>query len=383
MLDTAAFQKVADEAHTALLTFLGTEVRGSITLLTENELKEAKAQEAKFEKTRVALDAAIGDVVQLKASKKTKPENLQAAEAKQEAAQQLFDATGQESQETFVDINLMIETMLVEKLCDYMDAYRDYFQTVSRYLNDIVPSVFNYKRFVQDAKETRESIMLPQNVAAQTNGATPGLPVFGLPLDVLLKRQGSIVPTLVQGAVDWLAEHGLQEAGLFRISSSASELARFKSWCNSTDNPDFTTIHDPHLVASILKTFFRELPEPVMTYNLYQKLIDTNILSAVNERVTSIATIIEALPDANYQTIRLLLWLLNCVIVYSDKNMMTAGNLATCWAPNLVAPETLNPSNFDPFEPRAVIEFMIQHYNEIFPSDEEIEASEGTEPQDG
>jgi hypothetical protein len=70
------------------------------------------------------------------------------------------------------------------------------------------------------------------------------------------------------------------------------------------------------------------------------------------------------------------MWLLNCIIVYSDKNMMSSGNLATCWAPNLMAPETINPSNFDPFEPRAVVEFMIEHYNEIFPDDEAIEAAE-------
>lgn len=361
-----------DEAHSTLATFIGSELRTNLTLLTENELKDAKTQEAKFEKTRVALDAAISEVQQLRSSKKTKPEAITAAEGKQETATQVFEGTGAETQETLAEINQMIEVMLIEKMCDFMDSYRDYFQNVSRYLNDIVPSLFNYKRYIQEAKETRESVIIAPAPSQANNGTV----VFGQPLDLIIARQGAVVPTIVQYSVDWLAEKGLQEAGIFRISVAASELAQLKIWCNTTDNPDFSTITDPHLVASILKTYFRELPEPVMTYALYQRLVDTNNMADLSERVHAISSSIDLLPDANYQTIRLLFWLLNCIIIYSDKNMMTAGNLATCWAPNLMAPETINPSNFDPFEPRAVIEFMIQHYNEIFPSDEDIEQAE-------
>lgn len=361
-----------DEAHSTLAAFIGAEVRTNINLLTENELKDAKTQEAKFEKTRVALDAAISDVQQLKSAKKTKPETLAAAEGKQEAANQVFEATGAETQETLAEINMMVETMLIQKMCDFMDAYREYFQSVSRYLNDIVPSLFNYKRYVQDAKETRETIM----IAPTPSQSNTGTVVFGQPLDTIIARQGAVVPTLVQAAVDWLAENGLQEPGVFRISVAAPELAQLKNWCNSTDNPDFSTVSDPHLVASILKTYFRELPEPILTYALYQRLVDTNNIADLNEHILAISSALDLLPDSNYQTIRLLFWLLNCVIIYSDKNMMNAGNLATCWAPNLMAPETINPSNFDPFEPRAVIEFMIQHYNDIFPSDEEIAEAE-------
>ena len=373
VLDTAAFQKVADEAHTTLSAFLGTDVRSNLTLLTENEFKDAKTQEAKFEKARVALDAAIGEVSTLKSSKKTKPETLQVAEAKQESAQNLFESCGQETQETLAEINLMVETMTTEKLCDFMDAYREYFQTVSRYLNDIVPTLYNYKRYVQDSKETRESIML----APPQTALNPAALVFGQPLDVVIARQGSVVPTIVQAAVDWIAEHALQETGIFRISAAAPELAVLKNFCNTTDNPDFSTINDPHLVAAVLKTYFRELPEPILTYALYSKLVDTNNISDANERVNAVATLLDSLQDPNYQSLRLLFWLLNCIIIYSDKNMMTAGNLATCWAPNLMAPETID-AHFDAFEPRAVIEFMIQRYNDIFPSDEEIEAVSGS-----
>lgn len=355
-----------------LTTFIGAEIRTNLNLLTENELKDAKTQEAKFEKTRVALDAAISEVQQLKGSKKTKPETLAAAEGKQEAANQLFEGTGAETQETLAEINQMIEAMLIEKMCDFMDAYREYFQNVSRYLNDIVPSLFNYKRYIQEAKENRESVI----IAPIQTPSTSATLVFGQPLETVIARQGAVVPTLVQACVDWLAEKGLQEAGIFRISVAASELAQLKNWCNTTDNPDFSTVNDPHLIASILKTYFRELPEPVMTYALYQRLVDTNNMADIAERTATISSSLDLLPDSNYQTIRLLFWLLNCVIIYSDKNMMNAGNLATCWAPNLMAPETINPSNFDPFEPRAVIEFMIQHYNEIFPSDEDIEMAE-------
>jgi hypothetical protein len=49
---------------------------------------------------------------------------------------------------------------------------------------------------------------------------------------------------------------------------------------------------------------------------------------------------------------------------------MSPGNLATCFAPNIISPEVLDPVTFDPFEPRAVIEYMIEHFPAVFGEDE-------------
>jgi hypothetical protein len=49
---------------------------------------------------------------------------------------------------------------------------------------------------------------------------------------------------------------------------------------------------------------------------------------------------------------------------------MNAGNLATCFAPNLISPVVMDLTTYDPFEPRMVVEFMIGSWHKF--SDENL-----------
>ena len=37
---------------------------------------------------------------------------------------------------------------------------------------------------------------------------------------------------------------------------------------------DITEIEDPHLITGIIKLFLRSLPEPLLTFQLYQEFIE-------------------------------------------------------------------------------------------------------------
>src|SRR5690606_6429142 len=101
------------------------------------------------------------------------------------------------------------ECVVMEQLCDFLDAYRDHYQAISRYLNEIVPSLYKFRRYVEEAKERRET---SYNI---DTSFIPSISIFGEPIIDTLARQNKEVPVIVQATVDWIYENALEITGLF------------------------------------------------------------------------------------------------------------------------------------------------------------------------
>lgn len=95
-------------------------------------------------------------------------------------------------------------------------------------------------------------------------------------------------------------------------------------------NPE-SFYHDVNSVAGLLKQFFRELPDPLLTSERYTDLINSARLEDDIQRRDSLHAIINSLPDPNYATLRALAIHLHRVQERSSVNRMNAGNLAICF----------------------------------------------------
>jgi len=65
--------------------------------------------------------------------------------------------------------------------------------------------------------------------------------------------------------------------------------------------------HDVNSVAGLLKQFFRELPDPLMTSELYLEFLAAARIEDVTVRRDSVHAVINSLPDPNYATLRVLI----------------------------------------------------------------------------
>lgn len=103
---------------------------------------------------------------------------------------------------------------------------------------------------------------------------------------------------------------------------------------------------DPHTVASLLKMYLRELPEPLVTYEGVDSLLRAYTEPGLtdDDRVKRFERILARLPRPN----KILLW---HVITFAaelprhrQKNKMTIENVAVCLAPTLLwrRPEDLD-----------------------------------------
>lgn len=93
-------------------------------------------------------------------------------------------------------------------------------------------------------------------------------PVYGYPLEEHLRVTNRKIALPIQLCVSVLLRLGMEEEGLFRIAGAASKSRRIKLSLDACclTLPRALEYKDPHVIAGALKSYLRELPEPLLTY---------------------------------------------------------------------------------------------------------------------
>uniref|UniRef100_A0A3Q0QXY6 Rho GTPase activating protein 1 n=1 Tax=Amphilophus citrinellus TaxID=61819 RepID=A0A3Q0QXY6_AMPCI len=123
--------------------------------------------------------------------------------------------------------------------------------------------------------------------------------------------------------------------GIFRRSANVTLVKEVQQKYNSGETVNLREMEDVHLAAVILKKFLRELPEPLLTYTLYNDIVNFASVSSESQ-ATVMKTLVESLPEENYASLRYLITFLAQVSANSEVNKMTNSNLAVVFGPNLL-----------------------------------------------
>lgn len=197
-------------------------------------------------------------------------------------------------------------------------------------------------------------------------------PVYGIFLDEHLRVTGRKVALPIEACVCWLLECGIEEEGLFRIAGSATKVKKLKSSFDVgvVDMKDY----DPHTVAGALKQYLRELPEPLMTFTLYEKWIETANHADKDERLKAMFEVLAELPNANYINLRYLIKFLAKLAAQQDVNKMSTQNIAIVIAPNLMwskdGDQGMNMGSANMHS--ILVDSLISHSEYFFPEEEEF-----------
>ncbi|KAF1841439.1 RhoGAP-domain-containing protein [Cucurbitaria berberidis CBS 394.84] len=215
--------------------------------------------------------------------------------------------------------------------------------------------------------------------AQQTSGVLynssqpPVNPVFGVTLEDLFRRDGSPVPMVVYQCIQAVDVYGLEVEGIYRIPGTSSHIQQMKALFDSdASQVDFRNPeafqHDVNSVAGLLKQFFRELPDPLLTREYYGKYIDAARIDDDTMRRDSMHALINALPDPNYATLRALVLHLHRVQQASEVNRMSTANLGICWAPSIMGPHKGNNMADAGLQARVIIT-ILDNVLQIFDED--------------
>lgn len=81
------------------------------------------------------------------------------------------------------------------------------------------------------------------------------------------------MPKVFEGLCQVIESNFLDEEGIFRLAGSKTVANGFKVQIDQ-GNFDISSLKDPHVSGDLLKVWLREMPEPLLTHNLYQKIMD-------------------------------------------------------------------------------------------------------------
>lgn len=171
--------------------------------------------------------------------------------------------------------------------------------------------------------------------------------IFGQSIEetmMYVHRCGKKIPYLIETSVEFLMEYGLEVEGIFRLPGRTVLIKELKDRFDCAEKIIFNiSDHDVHTVASLLKMYFRELPESIIPSSNYQKLMNVamNFQDAKDDEERMIAVdnaqkAMANIPEDNYYIVRYLCQFLHKVGEKSNVNKMTDLNLATVFGPNII-----------------------------------------------
>ncbi|XP_048748705.1 ralA-binding protein 1-like isoform X2 [Ostrea edulis] len=163
-------------------------------------------------------------------------------------------------------------------------------------------------------------------------------PIFGVPLSVAVERSpshdGVELPRLFRECVDYIEEHGLSCEGIYRISGVKSKIQALKD-CYNRRAPVYLEEHEPNIIASLLKQFLRELPEPVLTKNLMSKFEEASVVRGEIARCEAFRRLINELPSCNRQLLSWMIVHMTHVIQREKENKMSLQNVSIVLSPTM------------------------------------------------
>ncbi|KFQ24793.1 Rho GTPase-activating protein 17, partial [Mesitornis unicolor] len=336
------------------------EVLDPLCLLTETEIPNILKQRKQLAKLVLDWDSARGRYNQ---AHKTSGTNFQVHPSKIESLKEEMDEAGNK----------------VEQCKDQLAA--DMYNFVSKegeYARCFVMLLEAQADYHRKALAVIEKV-LPEIQAHQDKWTEK--PAFGTPLEEHLKRSSREIAVPIEACVMMLLETGMREEGLFRIAAGASKLKKLKAAldCSASQLDEFYS--DPHAVAGALKSYLRELPEPLMTYSLYEEWTQAANIQDQDKKLQELWRICNRLPKhyhANFRYVYLIKFLAK-LAQNSDVNKMTPSNIAIVLGPNLLWAK--NEGSLAEIAAAtsvhvvAVIEPIIQHADWFFPGDQDFNVS--------
>uniref|UniRef100_A0A8C6V003 Si:dkey-91m11.5 n=1 Tax=Neogobius melanostomus TaxID=47308 RepID=A0A8C6V003_9GOBI len=164
--------------------------------------------------------------------------------------------------------------------------------------------------------------------------------VFGVKINVVTKRERSKVPLIVRQCVEEIERRGMEEVGIYRVSGVATDIQALKA-AFDTNNKDVSLMMrdmDVNAIAGTLKLYFRELPEPLFTDELFPNFAGGIALSDSVARESCMLNLLLSLPEPNLVTFVFILDHLKRVAENESINKMSLHNLATVFGPTLLRP---------------------------------------------
>uniref|UniRef100_A0A673GPL5 Unconventional myosin-IXa-like n=1 Tax=Sinocyclocheilus rhinocerous TaxID=307959 RepID=A0A673GPL5_9TELE len=166
---------------------------------------------------------------------------------------------------------------------------------------------------------------------------------FGVELSRLTNDERA-VPLVVEKLINYIEMHGLYTEGIYRKSGSTNKIKELKQGLDTDVNGVNLDDYNINVIASVFKQWLRDLPNPLMTFELYEEFLRAMGLQDKKEAIRGVYSIIDQLSRTHLNTLERLIFHLVRIVLQEETNRMSANALAIVFAPCILrCPDTTDP----------------------------------------
>nr|KAF6486058.1 myosin IXA [Rousettus aegyptiacus] len=166
---------------------------------------------------------------------------------------------------------------------------------------------------------------------------------FGVELSRLTSEERT-VPLVVEKLINYIEMHGLYTEGIYRKSGSTNKIKELRQGLDTDAESVNLDDYNIHVIASVFKQWLRDLPNPLMTFELYEEFLRAMGLQERKETIRGVYSVIDQLSRTHLNTLERLIFHLVRIALQEDTNRMSANALAIVFAPCILrCPDTIDP----------------------------------------
>lgn len=192
--------------------------------------------------------------------------------------------------------------------------------------------------------------------------------IFGVDLDESMKKEKTyLIPEQIHILFDIIKKNGHLYEGIFRISIEKDALDGFIQRIDQGEIIDFTNeIKDDenltHTCACILKRYIRELPNSLLTFELYDDFLKTTSMTNLNEKEELLLKYLKQIPQNSFELLRELFDLCSKIEANSAINKMNAHNLSVVFGIGILKHKDELKTTMDVSMIQKVFIFLLELY---------------------
>ncbi|OJD29158.1 uncharacterized protein BKCO1_900003 [Diplodia corticola] len=198
--------------------------------------------------------------------------------------------------------------------------------------------------------------------------------LFGSDLSERCEFEKATIPSIVRRCIQEVELRGVDVEGIYRKSGGSGQVNQVRLGFEKEAEYD---ISDPdldiHAVTSALKQYFRRLPNPLITFEVYDELLAAGQFHQdIEKLVPAMRLAIDSLPQHHRDCLEFLVFHLARVMEHKKDNLMTAVNIAVVFAPTVMRPQTIEREMTDMGPQRTAVQALLEHNKAIFAPEAEV-----------
>lgn len=198
--------------------------------------------------------------------------------------------------------------------------------------------------------------------------------MFGRPLVEQVSADKQSVPVIVTKCINAVEAVGMEYEGIYRKTGGSSQSKQItqlfeRGDYDAFDLADVDAFNDISSVTSVLKTYFRSLPNPLFTHELHESFVTAATIRDTNNKRQAVLALLHELPKEHYNTLKALMLHLNRVTSYSGVNLMSSQNLGVVFGPTLMRSSDPNREFGDMAGKALSVQWLVDNAPSVFTLD--------------